>query len=108
VIGRQGNGIEAFAGCHNPIAIAPYGDGVVTVEKGSQRVKVVDRRGGLVEVIAGPASFSAIDDFTDVADLAADDSRVLVLDVRRRCVRVFCRSIAKPDQTTSPPPIFQE
>lgn len=78
---------DGFCGCCNPTRIAVFSDGrLVTVEKSLIRVKVLDREGRLQGVVAAPASF---DDDTQL-DVAVDaDDHVLVLDSRRRMIRVF-------------------
>ncbi len=100
--GSEGSHITKFYGCCNPAAIAILDDkSIVTYEKTLQRVKIYDREGKLVEVVAGP------NDFTDqpvdthiVPDIAVDPGgRVLVLDPIRKTLRIFKRKIA-PRPTT--------
>lgn len=62
----------------------------MTSEKGLCRVKIHAASGALVEVVAAPERF---DDDTVNLDLAVDPAgRVLVLDPKRRQVRVFVRT----------------
>jgi hypothetical protein len=80
--------IEGFCGCCNPTHIALLRDGsVVTSEKEIVRVKVYNPDGTLVGLVAGPDSF---EEMTVGLDLAVDSSgRILVLDPKRRSVRIF-------------------
>jgi hypothetical protein len=100
--GSEGSHITKFYGCCNPAAIAVLDDkNIVTYEKTLQRVKIYDREGKLVEVVAGPNSFTdqAVDTRI-VPDIAVDPGgRVLVLDPIRKTLRVFKRKIA-PRPTT--------
>jgi hypothetical protein len=82
--------IDGFSGCCNPkdIAFLPDG-GVVTSEKGFPRVKVYDRSGQFLCVVAGPESF---DQGVHYLDLAVDRAgRVLVLDPVQKKVRIFVK-----------------
>jgi hypothetical protein len=80
--------IEGFCGCCNPTHIAVLDDGnFVTSEKGLARVKVYNRIGELVAVVAGPAQFA---EGTVGLDLAHDsENRIYVLDPAQRAVRIF-------------------
>ena len=80
--------IEGFCGCCNPSHIAIREDGAfVTSEKGLCRVKVHDATGALLAVVAGPDAFEPD---TVNMDLAVDGKdRVLVLDPKRKQVRIF-------------------
>ncbi len=87
--------IEDFAGRNNPTQIAQTGDGrFVTVEEDPLRVKVYERSGKFAGVVCGPQGTES------VADLAADQkNRVLVLDAKVRCVRIFEENTAvKPKE----------
>lgn len=86
--GKPSMEIEGFGGCCNPSHFAILEDGsFVTSEKGLARVKVYDRLGDLVSVVAGPGAF---DPGTVGLDLAGDASqRIYVLDPRRKMVRLF-------------------
>jgi len=86
--GEGSMSVEGFCGCCNPtdLAIGPGGR-FFTSEKGLVRVKVFNAEGKFDGVVAGPASFS---EGTTGLDLAVDSQgRVIVLDPRRRAVRVF-------------------
>lgn len=99
--GGRSREMEGFAGCCNPVAVAPQADGsVVTVERGQVRVKRFDRDGKLMAQLAGPESFPAQapadeDDalagceagLLDVA--CARDGRIIVLDRTTRELRVL-------------------
>ncbi len=89
--GATSLGPEGFSGCCNPSHLALLADGTfVTSEKGTPRVKHLDRDGRLLEMVAGPEAFApyAID-----LDLAVDArGRVLVLDPSRSQLRVFTRA----------------
>lgn len=61
-VGRYGQDVRGYCGCCNPVNIAVRPDGnIVTSEKGLTRIKVVDRKGNLVSVVAGPDSFDGLD-----------------------------------------------
>jgi hypothetical protein len=83
---KLGSGIEGFFGCCNPAHLAILSDGrVVTAEKGISRVKVYNRDGEFLCVVAGPEQLPVT-----AADLAADGrDRVLILDAAARSVRIF-------------------
>ncbi len=93
--------IDGFCGCCNPtnFALLPDG-GIVTSEKGLNRIKIYGAHGGLQGVVAGPEHLA-----TDrrLARRACDDCRIgysmpvasdvlgraLVLDVTTQRVRLF-------------------
>jgi ligand-binding sensor domain-containing protein len=79
---------EGFCGCCNPTHIAILEDGTfVTSEKGIPRVKVYNRIGELVSIVAGPDEFK---EGTVGLDLAVDsDQRIYVLDPVQKAVRIF-------------------
>jgi hypothetical protein len=80
--------IEGFCGCCNPTHFAISGDGAfVTSEKGIARVKVYNRIGKLVSVVAGPESFK---EGVTGLDLAIDNQGgIYVLDPAQKTVRIF-------------------
>jgi hypothetical protein len=91
-----------FAGCCNPVSLAPLSDGsVVTVERGQVRVKRFDSDGKFMAHLAGPETFAVHKAETeDEGDLfgcegglldvaAAMDGRIVVLDRTAREVRVL-------------------
>ncbi|MBN2412130.1 NHL repeat-containing protein [candidate division KSB1 bacterium] len=80
--------LEGFSGCCNPSHIALLPDGsFVTSEKGLERVKVHNRIGEFVSVVAPPKLFTR---GTVGLDLAADaDGLIYVLDPKAGCVRIF-------------------
>ena len=88
--GKASMKIEGFCGCCNPTHLAIDAAGrFFTSEKGLPRVKVHDPEGHFQCVVAPPKAFA---DRTTGLDLAVDGAgRVLVLDPRRREVRVFAR-----------------
>ncbi|MBI84250.1 MAG: hypothetical protein CMJ81_13700 [Planctomycetaceae bacterium] len=98
--GEAGSGIEDFFGCCNPsqFAVLPGGK-IVTSEKGVPRVKVYSEFGEFECVAAGPRQLDvALSELGDpravqakaVFDVAGDSQgRVLVLDPRKKVVRVF-------------------
>ena len=88
--GEAGMDVERFCGCCNPSHLAIFNDGsFVTAEKGIARVKVYNRLGRLIAVVAGPDQFS---EGTVGLDLAVDsENRVFVLDPKRKLVRIFER-----------------
>lgn len=60
VIGRPSFKHEGFCGCCNPVAMTVMKNGhVITTEKGIARVKVLDKDGTLVSVIAPPKDFKS-------------------------------------------------
>jgi sugar lactone lactonase YvrE len=90
--GEPGMDIARFCGCCNPSHIAILDEGsFVTAEKGIARVKVYNRLGQLVSVVAGPDQFT---EGTVGLDLAVDSqNRIYVLDPKRRLVRIFEKKI---------------
>ena len=82
--------VEGFCGCCNPTHLAIDADGnFITSEKGLPRVKVHDDEGNFKSVVAAPADFA---DGTVGLDLAVDaKGRILVLDPKRREVRIFVK-----------------
>ena len=86
--GKAGMGIDEFCGCCNPSHISILDDGsFVTSEKGIARVKVSNRLGNVVSVVAGPDQFT---EGTVGLDLAVDSkNRIYVLDPSRNMVRIF-------------------
>ena len=81
-------GIEGFCGCCNPTHfIILEDDSFVTSEKGLPRVKMYNRIGELVSVVAPTDQFV---ESTVGLDLAVDSSqRIYVLDPMQRLVRIF-------------------
>jgi hypothetical protein len=88
--GTAGMNIEEFCGCCNPSHFTILDDGsFVTSEKGIARVKVYNRLGELVSVVAGPDQFT---EGTVGLDLAVDSkNRIYVLDPTRKMVRIFVK-----------------
>ncbi len=86
--GEFGIKIDRFCGCCNPSHFTFLEDGsFVTSEKGIARVKVSNRLGELVSVVAGPDQFAW---GTVGLDLAVDSSqKIFVLDPFKRLVRIF-------------------
>jgi hypothetical protein len=82
--------IEGFCGCCNPSHFVILDDGsFVTSEKGIARVKVYNRLGNVVSVVAGPDQFA---EGTVGLDLAKDSSqRIYVLDPQKKAVRIFAK-----------------
>ena len=82
--------IDGFGGCCNPSHIAILGDGsFVTSEKGIPRVKIHNRLGELVGVVAPSEQF---DENTVGLDLAFDSQdRIYVLDPKRKAIRIFIK-----------------
>jgi hypothetical protein len=82
--------IEGFCGCCNPSHFAFLEDGsFVTSEKGIARVKVYNRLGNLVSVVAEPDQFI---EGTVGLDLAVDSrQRVYVLDPMQKLIRIFAK-----------------
>lgn len=80
--------IEGFCGCCNPSHFAFLEDGsFVTSEKGIARIKIYNRLGNLVSIVAGPESFA---EGTVGLDVAVDCAqRILVLDPQRKMVRIY-------------------
>jgi hypothetical protein len=80
--------IEGFCGCCNPTHIAILRDGsFVTSEKGIARVKIYNRLGNLISLVAGPDQFI---EGTEGLDLATDsEQRIYVLDPKQKAIRIF-------------------
>ena len=83
--------VEGFCGCCNPTHLAIDRQGnFITSEKGLPRVKIHDDEGNFTSVVAVPADFA---DGAVGLDVAADaKGRILVLDPKRREVRIFART----------------
>ncbi len=83
--------IEGFCGCCNPSHFVILDDGsFVTSEKGIVRVKVSNRLGNVVSVVAGSDQFA---EGTVGLDLAKDSSqRIYVLDPQKKAVRIFAKN----------------
>lgn len=83
--------IKGFCGCCNPTHFIILEDGrFITSEKGIPRVKVHNRLGEVVSVVAGPDRFA---EGTVGLDLAVDsDQRILVLDPQQKAVRIFTKN----------------
>ncbi|MCK5804673.1 MAG: hypothetical protein KAI66_17680 [Lentisphaeria bacterium] len=97
ILGRWGKAsekIEDFSGCCNPTQIAVMPDGkLVTVEKKPDLVKLHTSDGTLDCVVAPPKAFIRK---TFVPDVVADvNGRVIVLDPKRKQLRVFVRKQGK-------------
>jgi hypothetical protein len=86
--GTAGMLINEFCGCCNPSHIAILEDGsFVTSEKGIARVKISNRIGQLVSVVAGADKFA---EGTVDLDLAVDsNNRIYILDPTRKMIRIF-------------------
>jgi hypothetical protein len=86
--GTSGMKINEFCGCCNPSHLTLLDNGsFVTSEKGIARVKVSNRLGILVSVVAGPDQFT---EGTVGLDLAVDSkNRIYVLDPIKKMVRIF-------------------
>jgi len=83
--------IEGFCGCCNPSHLAILEDGsFVTSEKGIARVKVYNRLGEFVSVVAGSDQFK---EGVEGLDIAIDSNqRIYVLDPLEKAIRVFERN----------------
>jgi hypothetical protein len=86
--GKYSMKLEDFCGCCNPTHITILDDGsFVTSEKGIVRVKIYNRLGEFVSIVAAPDRFK---EGTVGLDLAADSfGRIFVLDPVRKAVRIF-------------------
>jgi len=99
--GKEGEDIEGFCGCCNPVAIAflPNGE-VVTAEKTMPTIKVFspDRDGAIVSVVAGPKQFGK----SLAEDLAVDSKgRILALVLKTSRIRVFQRKIQVSNENSN-------
>jgi hypothetical protein len=88
--GEFGMEIHGFSGCCNPSHFAIMEDGsFVTSEKGLPRIKIHNRIGGLVSVVAPTEQFI---EGTVGLDLAVDSAqRIYVLDPKQKLVRIFAK-----------------
>lgn len=86
--GKAAMTVDGFSGCCNPSHATMMEDGsFVTAEKGIPRVKIHNRAGGFVCLVAASNQF---DEGTVGLDLAVDSKgRVFVLDPKRKQVRIF-------------------
>ncbi len=84
--------IAGFCGCCNPTHMVILDDGsFVTSEKGIARIKVYNRLGELVSIVATPDQFS---EGVEGLDLAVDSSGgIYVLDPKRKAVRIFRKGV---------------
>lgn len=84
--------IAGFCGCCNPTHMVILENGwFVTSEKGIARVKVYNRLGELVSIVAAPDQFS---EGVVGLDLAVDSSgRIYVLDPKKKVVRIFGKEV---------------
>jgi len=84
--------MEGFCGCCNPTHIAFLNDGsFVTSEKGIARVKVYNRVGNLVSVVALPEQFI---EGTEGLDLAVDSrNQIYVLDPKQKTIRIYRKKL---------------
>jgi hypothetical protein len=92
--GKQGEAIEDFGGCCNPVHLATFPDGrILSVEKKPDLVKVLNPDGSLSCVVAPPKDFIFK---TFLADAAVDSKgRAIVLDPKRKQVRIFVENGSK-------------
>jgi len=83
--------IEDFCGCCNPVHMTIMNDGsFVTSEKGLPRVKIYNKRGDFISVVAGCENFLKR---TTGLDLAVDSgNRIFVLDPKAVVLRVFLKN----------------
>lgn len=88
--GEFGMEIQGFSGCCNPSHFALLEDGsFVTSEKGLPRVKVYNRIGNLVSIVAPTEQFI---EGTVGLDLSVDSSqKIYVLDPMQKLVRIFAK-----------------
>jgi hypothetical protein len=88
--GEFGMEIHGFSGCCNPSHFAILEDGsFVTSEKGLPRVKIYNRIGSLVSVVAPAEGFI---EGTVGLDLAVDSAqKIYVLDPKQKRVRIFAK-----------------
>jgi hypothetical protein len=75
---RPSSGIDGFAGCCNPACIFLVDGGILTVEKGVTRVKIVSPTGELLRVVADGESLDP--SFLGNPAIREPGGRVLVLD----------------------------
>ena len=86
--GEPGTALEYFCGCCNPshFAFLPGGN-LVTAEKGINRIKIVEKDGHLVELVAQPEQFTA---FVPV-DLAVGRENIYAANPANSTLYVFKR-----------------
>lgn len=76
--GTRSRDDTGFAGCCNPVALAPMRDGsLITVERGAVRVKRFDAAGRLLARLSGPESFAERPATVDEVDLFGCDGGLL-------------------------------
>jgi len=87
--------LDGFCGCCNPTHIAILPDGsFITSEKGIARIKVYNRIGQLVSVVASAAQF---DEGTEGLDIAIDaKQQIYILDPKRLQIRIFTKINGEP------------
>jgi len=88
--GESGMEIQGFSGCCNPSHFVILEDGsFVTSEKGLPRVKLYNRIGDLISVVAPTERFL---EGTVGLDLAVDSAqKIYVLDPLQKLVRIFAK-----------------
>jgi DNA-binding beta-propeller fold protein YncE len=88
--GKTSTALDGFSGCCNPVNIALFPDGsFVAQEKGLLRIKLYDRNGAFLGVVAGPTSFDASLSSLDLA--AGADGTVYAVDDHLKSVRIFVK-----------------
>jgi outer membrane protein assembly factor BamB len=98
--------INGFCGCCNPVNFAILADeSFVTVEKGLVRVKIYDRDGAFVGVVAGSKQLTGkagricnipAECQSRAFDVAVDaHERIFVLDTNKNVVRIFTKSLSE-------------
>jgi hypothetical protein len=86
--GEPGTAPGAFCGCCNPSHIAIIPNGIVTAEKGINRIKILNREGSFVEFVSSRNSF----DQSVPLDLATDDgTRIYAADKTDSKLYIFER-----------------
>ena len=56
--GVPGTAPDAFCGCCNPAHFAVVPTGIITAEKGINRIKIMDQRGKFIEFVSSKNSFT--------------------------------------------------
>lgn len=83
--GSAGTSPESFCGCCNPAHFIPFGNKIVTAEKGINRIKIIDLNGEFIEYV------SSVNDFTASVplDLAASGQKIYAANPADSKIYVF-------------------
>lgn len=86
---KESNSVEGFTGCCNPAQMTVLENGnFVTSEKGLVRIKIYNKKGELLSIVAPPQSFT---DKGQAPDIAVYQDKIYALDFDKKMIRIFKR-----------------